>query len=92
MQSRIDIYVNKGNKPIFDQLKAIADLNELNFSLVLGLAASDYVRKINNEPSLLSSDKEWDMILKKSSPQELLKYNKLILRLNEKIAKRLCHT
>lgn len=88
-QTRFEIYVSKRNKEIFDQIIALANINCVPISTIIAEACDRYTREINKDPKLIIDRKFWDGILDKCDKEELLHINRLILKLNEKVLKRL---
>ena len=85
----IEVYMNLSNRDSFHELFAKADINNESHSSAIGKAVIHYMTFLKGKPQLVAGKKEWDDILDNMSREDLIKTNKLIFAINNKIMERL---
>ena len=85
---RLDIYINKKNREWYEQLASIAHIMKIPLAPMVGQAVEYFVREQQGIPKLIADQKLWDAILKNCTKEELIEWNDLISRLNNKILKK----
>ena len=91
MHGRIDIYINQNFKPSFEQLQAQANIEGIKLSTKIGQAIEFYLREIGNDPKLIADESLWGYILDNCKKDDLLYFNTLLNKLNQRIMIKLCN-
>lgn len=87
MQGRLDISIGTKYRDCFDEIVALANMNNISVSKTIGEAVSTYMLNIKNKPKIILEPKLWN--LGEYSKEDLLQLESQIALLQKKVFKKI---